>query len=229
MTRLLQGRVRANRRKRGARWPLLRLARLAATYLLMLALAFNGLPAFAASEHHGQVTFGGLPVPGATVTATRGDKQVIAVTDQQGAYTFADLDDGTWSFKIEMQGFAAQTRDIAIAADTPNPTWELALLPFEEITRGLPPAETEAAPASSAPAAANGSGAAAPPAAKPGFQRAAVNSASNAPAPAPAADATAPAAPAANEDAGDLAQRAATGLLINGSVNNGAASPFAQM
>ncbi len=220
-------RVRDDRSKCGARSPLLRLARLAATYLLVLALAFNGLQAFAASEHHGQVTFGGLPVPGVTVTATHADKQLIAVTNQQGVYTFADLDDGTWSFKIEMQGFATQTRDLTVAADTPSPTWELALLPFEEITRGLPPAATEAAPAS--PTATNGNGAAAPPAAKPGFQRAAVNSASTAPPPAPAADAAAPAAPAANEDAGDLAQRAATGLLINGSVNNGAASPFAQM
>src|SRR5690349_2162926 len=38
----------------------------------------------AASEHHGQVQFGGLPVPGATVTATQGDKQFTAITDSQG-------------------------------------------------------------------------------------------------------------------------------------------------
>ena len=28
-----------------------------------------------ASEYHGQVTFGGLPVPGATITATQGDQK----------------------------------------------------------------------------------------------------------------------------------------------------------
>ena len=30
--------------------------------------------------------FGGLPVPGATVTASRGAEQVVTVTDQQGSY-----------------------------------------------------------------------------------------------------------------------------------------------
>ena len=53
-------------------------------------------------------------------------------------YTFTDLDDGVWKFQVEMLGFATQTQDIAIAADTPSPVWELKLLPLEEITRGLP-------------------------------------------------------------------------------------------
>jgi hypothetical protein len=57
----------------------------------VLALSLFNLCALAASEHHGQVTFGGLPVPGATVTATKGDKRLGAVTDQQGVYTFTDL------------------------------------------------------------------------------------------------------------------------------------------
>ena len=43
-----------------------------AVFFMLLALSFFDLRAFAASEHHGQVTFGGLPVPGATVTATQG-------------------------------------------------------------------------------------------------------------------------------------------------------------
>ena len=38
-----------------------------------------------ASEYHGRVTFGGLPVPGATVTATQGSQKVVAVSDQQGS------------------------------------------------------------------------------------------------------------------------------------------------
>ena len=59
-----------------------------------------------ASEHHGTVTFGGLPLPGATVTATQGDKSFTAVTDPSGAYTFPDLADGVWSIKVEMQTFS---------------------------------------------------------------------------------------------------------------------------
>ena len=35
-----------------------------------------------------------------------------------------------------MFGFATQTQDIAIGADTPKPVWELKLLPLDEITRG---------------------------------------------------------------------------------------------
>ena len=38
-----------------------------------------------ASEYHGRVTFGGLPVPGATIKATRDNQTLIAVSDLQGA------------------------------------------------------------------------------------------------------------------------------------------------
>jgi len=57
------------------------------------ALAGLALSSLAAAEHHGQVSFNGLPVPGVTVTATAGDKKFVAVTDQQGAYWFAELAD----------------------------------------------------------------------------------------------------------------------------------------
>ncbi len=205
----------------------------AAFCLIALALSLLNVAALAASDHHGQVTFGGLPVPGATVSATKDGKQLGAVTDQQGVYTFADLDDGVWTFQVEMFGFATQTQDIAIATDTPSPVWELKLLPLDEITRGLPAPETESTPAPGQPASPGGKTvpAAGQPAAKPkGFERAAVNSASNAPparapAPPPASDAST----TANEASSDLNQSAATGLLVNGSVNNGAASTFAQV
>ena len=41
----------------------------------------------APSEYHGQVTFGGLPVPGATVTATLGAKQPTTATRLGGSTT----------------------------------------------------------------------------------------------------------------------------------------------
>jgi hypothetical protein len=193
---------------------------------MVLALSLFDLRGLAASERHGQVTFGELPVPGATVTATRGDKRLVAITDQQGVYTFADLDDGVWEFQVEMLGFATQMQDIAIAADTPSPVWELRLLSFEEMTRGLPPANTESTKTASPSTSANENtqSVAAPPAAKPGgFQRATVNSVGNAPPPTNDTSTT------ANDTSSDLTQSAATGLLVNGSVNNGAASTFAQM
>lgn len=143
-----------------------------------------------AAEYRGQVTFGGLPVPGATVTATSRGQQAAAITDLQGGYRFADLADGNWSIEIRMQGFAPVTGDVAVAPNVAPAKWELKILPLEQIR-----AAVQAVPASAPP----------PPAA------------------APAAPTT---KPAPDED---LAQRAADGFLINGSMRNGAASPFAQL
>ena len=72
-------------------------------FLFLLALPL------ASTEHHGQVKFGGLPLPGATVTATMGDKKLVAVTDPQGFYSFPDLADGTWTLDIEMLCFVSLT------------------------------------------------------------------------------------------------------------------------
>ena len=100
----------------------------------------------AATANTGQVTFGGLPVPGATVTASLGDKQFVTSTDQQGRYQFADLTDGVWSIRVEMQGFATLMQDVTVGTTAPPSMWELKLLPFEEIARDIPPAPV-AAPA----------------------------------------------------------------------------------
>ena len=59
----------------------------------------------AASESHGAVKYGGLPLPGATVTATQGDKRIVAVTDANGNYSFPDLADGVWTIDVEMLCF----------------------------------------------------------------------------------------------------------------------------
>src|ERR1700761_2012108 len=68
-----------------------------------------------ASEYRGQVTFGGLPVPGATITATQGSRKLIAISDQQGLYSFADLPDGTWKIEIAMQCFSTIEQTVTIA------------------------------------------------------------------------------------------------------------------
>ena len=75
-----------------------------------------------ASEYRGQVTFGGLPVPGTTVTvtATQGGKKVVAITDDQGRYYFPDLADGTWTIEIAMTGFAPIKQDVAVTPTGPS-------------------------------------------------------------------------------------------------------------
>ena len=116
----------------------------------LIALAFAltvSVRDAAASDHFGRVTFGGLPVPGATVAATQRDQQLVTVTDQEGVFRLAALADGPWSIRVEMLGFAAVSREITIDADAPASTWELTLLTFAEMTRSLTPAPAGAAQA----------------------------------------------------------------------------------
>ncbi len=171
-----------------------------------------------AADHAGRVVFGEVPMPGVSVTAVRDDLQKTTVTDEQGIYRLTDLTEGVWTLRVEMIGFATLAESITVGADTPAPTWQLKLLPFEEITRGLPPpTRSEAGEPPRAPIAGRTSGGSAAPAASSGFQRAQIN--------------TTPGGARIANDAveADRAQGAADGFLINGSVNNGAASPFAQL
>src|SRR5580704_3797782 len=153
-----------------------------------------------ATEHQGQVKFGGLPVPGATVTATQADKTFTAITDPQGAYSFPDLSDGTWSIQVEMPGFAAFRQQVQVAPDSHASEWNLNMLPLNEMHAVAAPAQ---------PASTNKQSA---------FQRTDVN----------AATANNSAEPDAGMPASaELSQRAADGFLINGTANNAASSPFA--
>ena len=170
----------------------------------VLGLCANG----AAADHYGQVTFGGLPVPGATVTATQGDKQFVALTDTQGIFTIADLADGECTIRIEMLGFSAISQELRVAPGAPPSAWKLELLPFAEVAALAGPADnTNPAKAGSHEG-------------DTGFQRAEATVATSASLPAPVN--------VANPESAVNPADAADGLLVNGSVNNGAASPFAQ-
>ena len=182
------------------------------------ALAWLAVSGLAAAEHHGQVSFNGLPVPGATVTATGGDKRFVAVTDQQGAYSFPDLADGVWTIQVEMLCFATIKQEVAVAPDAPSPVWELKVLPLEEIHAAATQPAAAQPPAAAAAAsrqarqesAAQGAAAANPQA---GFQRADVNAAGEGAAPGGLG------AEMGNESgaAGDLNQTASDAMVVSGS------------
>ena len=199
-------------------------------WLIAIVLAIGARVGLAAADHYGQVTFGGLPVPGASVTVSQSEKQVATVTDQQGVYRFADLADGLWTIRVEMLGFSTISRDISIAADAAPSTWALTLLPFEEITGRFPSIRDEPSMSARAPTPSRQAGtAASPPPARPtGFQRAPADASPTGNA-GNAGNAGSVATPSGGSDAGRGAADAADGFLINGSVNNGAASPFAQL
>src|SRR5580692_3967594 len=86
-----------------------------------------------ASPYRGVVTFGGLPLPGATVTATQGTKTETAVSDDDGAFQFDDLADGKWTIDIQMQTFAPLHAEVTIAPSVPAAAYELKLLSPDQI------------------------------------------------------------------------------------------------
>ena len=162
-------------------------------------LAFPALAA--ASQYYGQVFYGAVPVPGATVTATQGAKRFTTVTDQQGLYQFADLADGAWKIEIRMRGFATIKAQVTVAPNAPQGKWELKLLTLDQLL-----AESQVTkPLEARPAAEEQ---------PPSKQEAAQPGATNVP----------EAPPQTSESD---AEKAADGLLINGSVNNADTSPFA--
>jgi len=120
--------------------------------LLAATIVVTGL---FASEHRGVVQTGGLPVPGATVTATMGDKKVVTTTDDNGVYVFPDLADGVWTIRVEMLGFAPVTREVGVMAEAPpSPPLELKMLSADAMKTAVAAAlaPSSAAPAPAAPA-----------------------------------------------------------------------------
>ena len=154
-----------------------------------------------ASEYHGQVTFGGLPVPGVTIRATRDNKTLVAISDQQGSYSFTDLADGAWKIEVEMQCFSTIEETVTIAPKVPAATWELKLLSLDQIM-----AQAKAVKAETKPMVTASIGAA--------------PSEIDAPKPNANKDAAKQGPPE------EASAQPSDGLLINGSVNNAATSQF---
>ena len=155
-----------------------------------------------ATEYHGQVFFGGVPVPGAIVTVTQGSKKFTAVTDRQGLYEFADLADGPWKIEIEMSGFTTLDDKVTVAPDASQGKWELQLLGLDQMLakaqvgiplKARPATETKPAPKKEAP------------------KTAAANKA---------------VAPQSPQPADEIQDKSADGLLINGSESNAATSQY---
>ncbi len=176
-------------------------------FILLTALLCWSAVQLLAAAHHGKVTFGGFPVPGAVVTATHADKKLVTLTDSQGNYSFPDLADGTWTIEVQMTAFGTARQEVAVGPNAAETDWELKPVPADQITAQMisrPAPETTPPPTAAT---------------------------SDAPAPSPsaAADKEPPAPPRPADSTTEANERAADGFLINGSQNNGASSPFAQL
>ncbi len=184
------------------------------------------------SEYHGVVTFGGLPLPGATITATQGSKQFITSSDLQGLFSFPALEAGKCTLQIQMTGFATLKQEVTIGPNSLPGKWELKLLSIDQLksqakvtTMAAQNQPSPAAPPTPPPSGAQEASAGpVPPAAKKGAKTTKSREAA-ASGPAPSATNTAASTPTADQDTDE---RAANGFLINGSAVNGASSPFAQ-
>src|SRR6185369_11219590 len=169
-------------------------------FVLILSVAASSQ---AASEHHGQVRMGEVPIPGAIVRATQGDKVARAITDAEGKYSIADMSDGTWTVQVEMLGFESTRGEVVVnsgASEAPSPVWNLTLLPIGDFKADGAPGFLSTSPALRLSQSRT--------------------------------DATANTTPRRNlapiaSSPEDLSERAADGLLINGTVSNGASTPFA--
>jgi hypothetical protein len=153
-----------------------------------------------ATEYHGQVFFGTVPVPGATVIVTQGDRHFTTVTDRQGLYEFADLADGTWKVRIEMRGFARLEAEATVTPNAPQGEWQLKLLGLDQILAETGASKPSLNTLQPKPSEADGTGAKNP---------------------------QADSAPAASQPPDEFSQKPSDeGLLINGSENNAATSRY---
>jgi trimeric autotransporter adhesin len=85
----------------------------------------------------GTVKFGGQPLPGATVTATAGDKRIVTTTDESGAYEIEGLAPGTYTVEVQMFGFQAAHKQVQVGAGAQPTEWSLDLQPRQRETREL--------------------------------------------------------------------------------------------
>ncbi len=152
-----------------------------------------------ASEYRGQVIFGGLPVPGATIVVIQAGKKLTTVSDASGHFLFGDLADGLWHVKVDMLCFASVEADVTIAPKAPPANWELKVLSLDQAL-ALTGGKTYIASPAVAPTSA------------PGKAETAV-----------AKEASAPEIPKPQDD---QSQRASDGLLVNGSSNNASTSKY---
>jgi hypothetical protein len=123
----------------------------ATVWPLVLLVAIDQPARLLAADYFGQVTFNGLPVPGATVTATQAapptpstspgtGKKATVTTNADGIYHLVDLAEGVWTLTIELFGFATITREITVPTKEDPPPDVLSVRSFDELTRALPPA-----------------------------------------------------------------------------------------
>ncbi len=188
--------------------------------LVLFVLVAAG--ALAGAQYRGSVTSAGLPIPGAVVTATQGDRKVVTSTGENGVYTFPDLGQGTWTVEVEAFGFAKTTRTVTLPAQTAT-SWELKLAVEAPPQVAAQPAGAKPVAAAKLPETAKPAQAAQGqrPGGRAAFQRLGVNQTAQTEALTHLASQTGP----EMQQSPDLAQNANESFLVNGSLSRGLQAP----
>src|SRR6185369_15455200 len=84
----------------------------------ILVLLAVSLPVVFAQS--GTVKAGGQPIPGASVRATQGERSLVTLTDENGAFRFDGMTPGAWVVEADMFGFEHLRRDVQITSTPPN-------------------------------------------------------------------------------------------------------------
>ena len=77
-------------------------------------LLIAGVFAVCALAQTGQVKSEGQAIPGATVRATQGDRVLLTVTDETGAFHFDGMTNGSWIVEVDMFGFERARKEVQI-------------------------------------------------------------------------------------------------------------------
>ena len=79
---------------------------------MRLILFLFAVSMLTAADFAGRVTSKNLPIPGATVTLTQGDRKYTAYTNEDGGFLIRSLPDGDWKIEISAFGFVKAARNI---------------------------------------------------------------------------------------------------------------------
>ncbi|MGH9238098.1 MAG: hypothetical protein ACRD3G_08665 [Vicinamibacterales bacterium] len=109
-------------------------------WLLVLLLTTGQSATLLASDYFGQVTFNGLPVPGATVTATKGETKASATTDGRAFTTWPPLRTGSGRSRSSCSASTPSRVRLRSRRKTNRRRMRLSVRSYDELTRALPPA-----------------------------------------------------------------------------------------
>lgn len=110
-------------------------------FLPLLCISIGTLASLHAQT--GVVRANGVPVPGATVKATSGDKTLVTITDGQGQYKLDGVTNGTWAFEVEMFRFETARKDVQFTGAS-SLEWNLTL---KQLNAPAPPVQAQSQPA----------------------------------------------------------------------------------